>query len=136
MGYISEADGEDEDMFVTLTLEDDTEEECRVLTIFEVDNQDYIAITPVDENGEDNAEGEVYIYRYFENSDGEGSLENIEDDEELDMVSQVFDKIMDEDYEYDYDSDIDSAFGQPGLEAQIDAVLDGKTISFDSDSYN
>ena len=52
-------DNEDEELFVTITLEDDSEIECEVLTIFEVDAQ-----------------------------------------EEFDMVSEVFDSIV-EDGEYD-----------------------------------
>ena len=37
-------DNEDEELFVTITLEDDSEIECEVLTIFEVEEQDYIAL--------------------------------------------------------------------------------------------
>ena len=38
-------DNEDEELFVTITLEDDSEIECEVLTIFEVEEQDYIALS-------------------------------------------------------------------------------------------
>ena len=82
---------DEEDMFVTLSLDDDSEIECRILTIFEADNQDYIALLPLDENGEDNADGQVFIYRYFEDADGNPSLENIENDEEYEIVSDRFD---------------------------------------------
>ena len=45
---------------VTLTLDDDTEVKCAVLTIFPAPNQkEYIALLPLDENGE-NEDGEVY----------------------------------------------------------------------------
>ena len=48
---------------VTLTLDDDTEVKCAVLTIFPAPNQkEYIALLPLDENGE-NEDGEVYLYR-------------------------------------------------------------------------
>ena len=51
---------------VTLTLDDDTEVKCAVLTIFPAPNQkEYIALLPLDENGE-NEDGEVYLYRYYE----------------------------------------------------------------------
>ena len=46
---------EDADIRVTLTLEDDSEEECRILTIFDMDGNDYIALLPLDENGDDKA---------------------------------------------------------------------------------
>ena len=81
-------DNEDEELFVTITLEDDSEIECEVLTIFEVEEQDYIAL--LHDNGEE--DGEIFIYRYFEDED--------ETQEEFDMVSEVFDSIV-EDGEYD-----------------------------------
>ena len=87
-------DNEDEELFVTITLEDDSEIECEVLTIFEVEEQDYIALL------HDNGDGEIFIYRYFEDEDGEPGLDNIETQEEFDMVSEVFDSIV-EDGEYD-----------------------------------
>ena len=89
-------DNEDEELFVTITLEDDSEIECEVLTIFEVEGQDYIAL--LNDNGEE--DGEIFIYRYFEDEDGEPGLDNIETQEEFDMVSEVFDSIV-EDGEYD-----------------------------------
>ena len=87
---------EREEMTVTLTLDDDTELECAVLTIFEAAGRDYIALLPLDENGADNAEGKVYIYRYFEDEDGNPSLDNITDDEEYEIVADRFDELLDE----------------------------------------
>ena len=48
------------------------------------------------ENGEENEEGEVFIYRYSEDSEGNPSLDNIEDDEEYEAVSDRFDELLDE----------------------------------------
>ena len=87
---------DDEDMFVTLDLDDGSSMECQVLTIFEADGRDYIALLPVAESEKPNEDGEVYIYRYSEDSDGNPSLENIEDDEEYEIVSDRFDEILDE----------------------------------------
>lgn len=87
---------EDEEMFVTLDLDDGTTEECQVLTIFEAGGRDYVALLPVDENETPNDDGEVYIYRYFEDKDGNPSLENIEDDDEYEIVSDRFDELLDE----------------------------------------
>ncbi len=89
---------DDEDLFVTITLEDDSEVECQVLTIFEVEGQDYIVLMPVED--EDSEEGEVFIYRYYEDREGNPGLENIETEEEFEMVSEVFDELV-EDGEYD-----------------------------------
>ena len=43
---------------ITLTMEDDTEVECAILTVFPVDAKEYIALLPLDENGQ-NESGEV-----------------------------------------------------------------------------
>ena len=72
--------GTDGEATVTLTLDDGSVQECAVLTIFPVDDKQYIALLPLDENGE-NDDGEVYIYR-FQEVNGEPSLDNIMDDDE------------------------------------------------------
>lgn len=88
----------DDEMFVTLTLDDDTEVECIVITIFEADGKDYIALLPIDDENED--EGEVYLYRYSEDAEGNPILANIESDEEYEVVADRFDEWLDE-QEYD-----------------------------------
>lgn len=87
---------EDDDMFVTLDLDDGSSVECQILTIFEADGRDYIALLPLDENGDGNEDGEVFIYRYSEDAEGNPSLENIEDDDEYEVVSDRFDELLDE----------------------------------------
>ena len=89
---------EEEEMTVTLTLDDDTEVECVVLTIFTAGERDYIALRPME--GEDSEEGEVYLYRYSETEDGTPVLDNIEDDDEYEIVADAFDEMLD-DQEYD-----------------------------------
>ena len=89
---------EEEEMTVTLTLDDDTEVECVVLTIFTAGDRDYIALLPME--GEDAEEGEVYLYRYSETEDGTPVLDNIEDDDEYEIVADAFDEMLD-DQEYD-----------------------------------
>ncbi|MCI7261645.1 MAG: DUF1292 domain-containing protein [Clostridium sp.] len=91
-----EMDGEE--MTVTLTLDDGKELECVVLTIFPAGDKEYIALLPIeDEEAED---GEVYLYRYTEDEDGQPNLENIEDDDEYEIVADAFDELLDE-QEYD-----------------------------------
>lgn len=91
---------DDADICVTLDLDDGTQVECEILTIFDVGEQDYIALLPLDAKGEPNEEGEVFIYRYSEDSEGNPNLENIQDDEEYEAVSDRFDELLDEaDYE-------------------------------------
>ena len=67
---------------ITLTMEDDTEVECAILTIFPVDAKEYIALLPLDENGQ-NTDGEVYLYSFTRTESGDPMLANIEDDEEF-----------------------------------------------------
>ena len=89
-------DDDPDDFRVALELDDGTTEECAILTILEVDEQDYIVLVPLDENDEPIEEGEVYIYRYFEDEEGNPSLENIDNDDEFERVSECFDEFLDE----------------------------------------
>lgn len=87
---------EDEDILVTLEMDDGSTAECEILTIFEVNEQDYIALLPLDEEEEPNEEGTVYIYRYLEDKEGNPSLDNITDEEEYEAVEERFDELLDE----------------------------------------
>lgn len=89
---------EQEEMTVTLTLDDGSELECVVLTIFEAGERDYIALLPLE--GKEAEEGEVYLYRYSEDAEGNPNLENIEDDDEYEVVADAFDELLDA-QEYD-----------------------------------
>ena len=85
---------ENESLTVTLTLDNDEELECDVLTIFDVDGQQYIALLPQNNDGED---GQIYLYRLIDNGeDEEPGLENILEDEEFDRVSDAFNEWMEE----------------------------------------
>ncbi len=44
---------DESDMQVTLSLDDGSEVECAILTIFELEEQNYIALLPLDEDGND-----------------------------------------------------------------------------------
>ena len=48
---------------------------------------------PLDENGE-NEDGEVYLYRYYEEN-GQPNLDNIDSDEEYEIAADAFDELMD-----------------------------------------
>lgn len=86
---------ENESLTVTLTLENNEELECAVLNIFEAGEKEYIALLPLDENG-DNTDGQIYLYRFIDNGEEEEpGLENIEEDEEFDRVSAIFNEWLD-----------------------------------------
>lgn len=87
----------DEEMTVTLDLEDGSSVECAIVTILTVNNQDYIVLLPLDENGE-NEDGEVWFYRYSENENDpneEPVLDYIDDDDEYEAVTDAFDEFLD-----------------------------------------
>ncbi len=86
-----------EEMTVELDLEDGTSVTCAIVTILSVGGQDYIALLPLDANG-DNADGEVWFYRYSENPNDpneEPELSYIDDDEEYEAVTDAFDEYLD-----------------------------------------
>lgn len=91
---------EADDIRVSLDTENG-EIECRILTIFEVDGKDYIALMPLDEKGNDNEEGAVYLYGYKEDAQGLPSLDYIADEEEYEAVADRYDELLDEAF---YDS--------------------------------
>ena len=97
MGKNEELEEYEEDT-VTLTLDDDTEVECAIVAIFPAGDKDYIALLPL--GGVEEEEGEVFIYRYFEDENGEPQLENIESDEEYEIAADAFDEMLDSE-EYD-----------------------------------
>lgn len=83
---------DDFDSTVTLTLEDNKTLECAVVSIFDVEDKQYIALLPLE--GEAANTDEVFLYRYNE-VDGVPDLGNIESDEEFEIVSDAFDEVLD-----------------------------------------
>lgn len=78
---------------ITLTMDDDTEVECAVLTIYPVNQKEYIALLPLDENGQSES-GEVYLYTFSRTENGDPLLANIEDDAEYQAAAEAFDAIL------------------------------------------
>ena len=74
-------------------MEDDTEVECAILTIFPVDAKEYIALLPLDEEGQ-NHDGEVYLYSFTRTAEGAPMLSNIESDEEYNKAAIAFDTVL------------------------------------------
>ena len=97
MGKSEEFTNPDEEMTVTLDLDDGTSVTCAIVTILEVNDQDYIVLLPLNENGQ-NEDGEVWFYRYHEDENdvnAEPELDYIEDDEEYEAVADAFDEYLD-----------------------------------------
>lgn len=83
------------DLTVTIELDDGSEMDCQALTIFDVGDQFYIVLLPIDDKGQP-MQDQVYIYRYYEDEKKEHYLGNIETDEEYDRVSKRFDEIQEQ----------------------------------------
>ena len=84
----------DDDVMVTIEL-DGEDLDCEILTIFDIDDQDYIVLMPVDENSEPLDDTLVYIYRYFEQDDNY-AIDNIQSDEEYERVNKRFNELLEE----------------------------------------
>lgn len=90
-------DYEDEEMTVELELEDGSVVNCAIITILTVEDKDYIALLPLDEDGE-NEDGEVWFYGYSENPDDpseEPELTYIESNDDYEKVTDAFDEYLD-----------------------------------------
>lgn len=82
------------DITVTVNMDDGSVVECAILTIYEAGERDYIALLPLNEDGEQES-SEVYLYRYTTTEAGP-TLENIESDEEYEIAADRFDELLDE----------------------------------------
>ncbi|MDO5572421.1 MAG: DUF1292 domain-containing protein [bacterium] len=88
---------QDEEMTVELELDDGTKVNCAIITILTVAEKDYIALLPMDENGE-STDGEVWFYEYDEDENdvnAEPTLTYIEDDAVYEAVADAFDEFLD-----------------------------------------
>lgn len=87
----------DEEMTVTMTLDNGEDVTCAIITILTVNEKDYIVLLPLNEDGE-NEDGEVWIYGYKEDEsdpNAEPELFFIDDESEYEAVSDAFDEYLD-----------------------------------------
>ena len=70
--------------------------ECIVLNVFPVNNREYIALLPMNDEGHVEEDAQIFLYRFEELGDDEVNLETIEDDDEFELVSDYFDEMLDE----------------------------------------
>lgn len=76
---------------ITLEFDDGENIVCEPLFIFDFEEQDYIALVPVDEDND-----EVFLYLYNEFDNGEFEFLDIEDDAQFDRVAKEFERIIEE----------------------------------------
>lgn len=88
---------EEETPVLHLELEDGAVLDCAVISLFEVEGQDYIALVSLDDLESEDEESALLLYRYITSPDEESfSLDNIEDDDEYELVTSVLDEILEE----------------------------------------
>lgn len=106
--FVDETDEYEEDFQeFTLILEDNTELECVIIAQFNVDEQGYIALLPIE--GEEN---NILLYRATENGDS-FDVSMIESDEEFELASEAYYQVVDEDLEFaGYEHDHDCGCGK------------------------
>ena len=80
---------EPEEDIITLDLGEEGSVDCYLWDIFAFEGQDYAVLFPVDEESED-----VFLYEYYDISDEEYELRDIEDDAVFDRVAAEFDRLM------------------------------------------
>lgn len=88
---------------IHLTLDDDTELDCAVLGIFEVEDDEYIALLP-------EGEEEVLIYKYKELENDEFDLIPIEDEDEFNVVAEAFELLFSDDEDDEVHLDEENEF--------------------------
>lgn len=94
MGQPKDSEFKDRDT-MTLDLDDGGKLECIVLNVFPVNNREYIALLPMNDEGHVEEDAQIFLYRFEELGDDEVNLETIEDDE-FELVSDYFDEMLDE----------------------------------------
>ncbi len=95
MGQPKDSEFKDRDT-MTLDLDDGGKMECIVLNVFPVNNREYIALLPMNDEGHVEEDAQIFLYRFEELGDDEVNLETIEDDDEFELVSDYFDEMLDE----------------------------------------
>jgi uncharacterized protein YrzB (UPF0473 family) len=91
--------GEERDDIVVLVDENGDEVEFEHIDSFEMNDNEYVILAPLDEEVDEDEEEEIIILKVEHSEDGEDTYVTIEDDDELDEVFSEFQSRMDEEYE-------------------------------------
>ncbi len=104
---------------IKITLEDDSVMECKVLTVFDCNDKEYLALVPE----QPETEGDVFLYGFIEHAENEIELINIEDKQELNDVINAFEKWCDEQEDNLIPVDIYSGFLGAGKTTLIKKMI-------------
>ncbi len=95
-------ENEELDNIVILNDEDGNEVKFEFLDLVELDNEEYVVLLPVTEEGEEE-EGEVVILKVEDNDDedsDEESYVSIEDEDTLNKVFEIFKEKFKDDFDF------------------------------------
>jgi uncharacterized protein YrzB (UPF0473 family) len=91
----------EEGQTVSLFDEDGQQHEFEMIHWMEIEESFYVFLAPLEEGGAD--ETEAIVLRVEEDTEGNPQFVGIEDDDEWDMVSEVFETLM---YEKEHGNDL------------------------------
>jgi uncharacterized protein YrzB (UPF0473 family) len=91
---------------LTLALDGETPLDYVVLSVFTVDDRQYIALLPKNSDGGIDEDAPIYKYRYHLMDDDDYLLENIEDDDEYDNVTDYLNDLLSEEEFEDFFEEI------------------------------
>lgn len=95
-------EGEDLDNIVILNDEDGNEVKFEFLDLVELDNEEYVVLLPINDDGEED-EGEVVILKIEDNEDEnseEESYVSVEDEAILNQVFEIFKEKFKNDFDF------------------------------------
>ena len=95
-------EGEELDNIVVLNDEEGNEVKFEFLDIVELDNEEYVVLLPITEDGEEE-EGEVLILKVEDTDDEESEEESyvsVEDDDVLNKVFEIFKEKFKDDFDF------------------------------------
>ena len=95
-------EGEELDNIVILNDEDGNEVKFEFLDLVELDDEEYVVLLPVTEEGEED-EGEVVILKVEDNDDDESDEESyvsVDDEDTLNKVFEIFKDKFKDDFDF------------------------------------
>ena len=95
-------EGEDLDNIVILNDEDGNEVKFEFLDLIDLDDEEYVVLLPITEDGEED-EGEVVILKVEDNDDEDSEEESyvsVEDEETLNKVFEIFKEKFKDDFDF------------------------------------
>ena len=95
-------EGEDLDNIVILNDEEGNEVQFEFLDLVELDEEEYVVLLPVSEEGEED-EGEVVILKVEDNDDEDSEEESyvsVEDEQVLNKVFEIFKEKFKDDFDF------------------------------------